>query len=138
MGTLGGIMKKGFRETSKKGGIPWLVQRISAVIIFVIIMIHFVTYHLLSEGAFKWDKVVSKMKSPWFNLMQFLLLCAVLYHGLNGVWMVVEDYIHIKGLRLFLFSLIIVVGISLFFVGVLTIIKVSNFNLEILRAGAIK
>ncbi len=131
-------MKKTFRETSKKGAVPWLLQRITAVIIFVIIMIHFVTYHMLSEGAYKYEKVVSKMKSPWFNLMQFLLLCAVLYHGLNGVWMIVEDYIHIKGLRLFLFSLIIVVGVSLFFVGVLTIIKVSNFSVEIFRAGVIK
>jgi len=131
-------MRKTFRETSKKGAVQWLLQRISAVIIFVIIMIHFVTYHMLSEGAYKYEKVVSKMKSPWFNLMQFLLLCAVLYHGLNGVWMLVEDYIHIKGLRLFLFSLIIVVGVSLFFVGVLTIIKVSNFNVEIFRAGVIK
>jgi len=131
-------MRKTFRETSKKGAVQWLLQRISAVIIFVIIMIHFVTYHMLSEGAYKYEKVVSKMKSPWFNLMQFLLLCAVLYHGLNGVWMLVEDYIHIKGIRLFLFSLIIVVGVSLFFVGVLTIIKVSNFNVEIFRAGVIK
>lgn len=131
-------MRKSFRETSKKGAVSWLLQRISAVIIFVIIMIHFVTYHMLSEGAYMYEKVVSKMKSPWFNLMQFLLLCAVLYHGLNGVWMIVEDYIHIKGLRLFLFSLIIVVGVSLFFVGVLTIIKVSNFSVEIFRAGVIK
>lgn len=131
-------MRKTFRETSKKGAVQWMLQRISAVIIFVIVMIHFVTYHMLSEGAYKYEKVVSKMKSPWFNLMQFLLLCAVLYHGLNGVWMIVEDYIHIKGLRLFLFSLIIVVGVSLFFVGALTIIKVSNFNVEIFRAGVIK
>ena len=68
------------------------------------------------------------MKSPWFNLLQFLFLLAALYHGLNGVWMVVEDYIHCRFWRIFIFCIIVITGTSLLFVGTLTLFKVANIN----------
>ena len=119
-------MKKNFGETSKTGAIGWLLQRISAVILFVLLIVHYVTYHFISKGVIQYESVVSKMKSPWFNLIQFLFLITALYHGLNGFWNVVEDYIHAKILRIILFSLIITVGLSLFFVGTLTLFKAGN------------
>ena len=87
-------MRKNYKETSKAGAIAWLFQRISAVLLFVVLIFHFVVYHFLSNGTPPWKEVVAKMQSPWFNLLQFLFLVTALYHGLNGVWMVVEDYIH--------------------------------------------
>ncbi len=122
-------MKKTFKETSKTGAIAWLLQRISAVILFVLLMVHFVTYHFISKGDMPWKDVVAKMQSPWFNLIQFLFLITALYHGLNGVWMVAEDYIHHKIWRLVIFSLIVFVGLALFFIGVLTIVKVSSLTI---------
>ena len=122
-------MKKNFKETSRAGAIAWLLQRISAVVLFVLLIIHYVTYHFIASGNVPWKEVVAKMQSPWFNLMQFIFLLTALYHGLNGVWMVVEDYFHSRFWRLLIFSLIIVGGSGLFFVGMLTIFKVSNLNL---------
>jgi succinate dehydrogenase / fumarate reductase membrane anchor subunit len=131
-------MKKGYKETSKTGAIGWFMQRISAVILFVLLILHFVTYHFMSEGAYTWRVVVEKMQSPWFNLIQFLFLITALYHGLNGVWIVVEDYIHAKGWRMFLYGLILTVGLSLFFVGMLTIFNVSSFSQEIISSGVVR
>ena len=122
-------MRKNFKETSKTGAIAWLLQRISAVVLFVLLIYHFYTYHFISSATPEWEKVVSKMQSPWFSLIQFLFLTAALYHGLNGVWMVVEDYIHSKFWRIFIFSLILFAGSGLFFVGILTILKISNLEL---------
>jgi succinate dehydrogenase / fumarate reductase membrane anchor subunit len=122
-------MKKNFKETSKAGAVAWLLQRISAVVLFVLLILHFVTYHFIAKGVYPWDTVVKKMQSPWFNLMQFVFLLTALYHGLNGVWMIVEDYIHSKFWRLLIFSLILIGGASLFFVGMLTIFKVSSLKL---------
>jgi len=123
------MMRKNFKETSKRGAIAWLLQRISAVVLFVLLIYHFFTYHFISSATPGWGKVVSKMQSPWFSVMQFLFLTAALYHGLNGVWMVVEDYIHSKFWRFFIFSLILFAGSGLFFVGILTILKISNLEL---------
>jgi len=128
-------MKKNFKETSKTGAIVWLLQRISAVVLFVLLMFHFVTYHFITSTTPGWERVVNKMQSPWFNLLQFLFLITALYHGLNGVWMVVEDYIHSKFWRIFVFGLILIVGSSLLFIGTATILKISN--LELMK-GALK
>ncbi len=126
-------MKKGLTETSKTGAIAWLLQRITAVILFVLLIVHYIGYHMLSKGVGKvdgaeqisYEKVKALMSSPFFNLIQFLFLISALYHGVNGLWTVIEDYVSNKGWRLFLYSLLVVVGISLLFVGTMTILKVG-------------
>lgn len=120
------MVKKGFGETSKRGAVAWLLQRISAIILFILLILHFITYHFVSKGIITYSDIINKMKSPWFNLIQFLFLITALYHCLNGVWMIVEDYFHSKFYRIFLFGLILTVGIGLFFVGILTILKASQ------------
>lgn len=122
-------MKKTFKETSKTGAVAWLLQRISAVILFILLLFHFVSYHFISKGIFAWKDVVAKMQSPWFNLMQFLFLVTALYHGINGIWMVTEDYIHNKTWRMVIFSLLVFISLSLLFVGIHTIFKVTNLNI---------
>lgn len=124
-------MKKTFKETSKSGAIAWFLQRVSAVILFVLLIYHFVYYHFISKGVFPWKEVVAKMQSPWFNLLQFVFLVTALYHGLNGVWMVTEDYIHHKIWRMIIFSLILMLGFSLFFVGILTIFKLQAVKIGV-------
>jgi succinate dehydrogenase hydrophobic membrane anchor protein len=122
-------MKKSFKETSKTGAVAWLLQRITAVILFVLLIIHFVTYHFIAKGVYPWKEVVARMQSPWFNLMQFIFLAAVLFHGLNGIWMVTEDYIHNRTWRMVVYSLILLVGLALFFIGTVTIINISGIDI---------
>lgn len=122
-------MKKTFKETSKAGAIAWLLQRVTAVLLFIGVIYHYVYYHFISNGVYTWKEVVARMQSPWFNLLQFIFLVTALYHGLNGVWMVTEDYIHGKTWRMIIFSLILFVGMALFFVGILTIFKIQSVKL---------
>jgi len=122
-------MKKTFKESSKAGAIAWLLQRVTAVLLFIGLMYHFVYYHFISNGVYTWKEVVARMQSPWFNLLQFTFLATALYHGLNGVWMVTEDYIHGKTWRMIIFSLILFVGLALFFVGILTIFKIQSVKM---------
>jgi len=116
-------MDKNYKETSKSGGLVWLFQRISAVILFVLLMAHYVTYHFIGRGVVQYADVVEKMKAPWFNLVQFLFLFLALYHGINGIWMVAEDYMKKRGTRIFVFSILVLLGVVLMFVGTLTIFK---------------
>ena len=127
-------MKKRFNETSKTGAIAWFLQRISAVVLFVLLIAHYVGYHFLSRGyapggkQITYNEIKNLMSSSVFNLVQFIFLITALYHGINGIWMVVEDYVCHKGWRILLLSLLILLGISLLFVGTLTIIKVSSLG----------
>ncbi|UCH92741.1 MAG: succinate dehydrogenase, hydrophobic membrane anchor protein [Candidatus Aminicenantes bacterium] len=124
-------MKKSFKETSKAGAIAWLLQRVTAVILFIIVIYHFVYYHFIIQGVYSWKEVAARMQSPWFNLLQFVFLVTALYHGLNGIWMVTEDYIHGKIWRMIIFSLILILGLALFFVGILTIFKTQAVKLGV-------
>jgi len=122
-------MNKDFKQTSRSGSLAWLLQRISAVILFALLLLHFVTYHFLGKGkAVDYQWVVSKAGSWWFPLLQFAFLLTALYHGLNGVWSVLEDYTSSRSWRLLWFSLLWTVGVVLLFVGTLTIIKLYTLR----------
>ncbi len=122
-------MNKDFKQTSRSGSVAWLLQRISAVILFILLMLHFVTYHFLGKGkAVSYHWVMSKVGSWWFPLLQFVFLITALYHGLNGVWSVLEDYTASKFWRLVWYSLLLTVGVVLLFVGTLTIIKLYTLK----------
>lgn len=123
-------MKKRYQDSSNRGALLWFWQRISAIILFVMLMFHFFSYHFVAQGSYEWERVVLKMRSPWFNLLQFLFLFSALYHGLNGVWMVVEDYVHSRAGRMVAAFFIVLLGISLLFVGTLTIVKISFLALN--------
>ncbi len=119
-------MKKGFRETSQTGATAWLLQRLTAVILFVLLGWHFIIYHFVSQGrVVSYQQVLARVGSWWFPVVQFLFLLTGLYHGLNGFWTLVEDYFHSRFWRLFWYGLILTAGAFLLFIGSLTIIKVA-------------
>jgi len=117
--------EKDFHETSRRGGNLWLLQRISAVVIFILLLIHYVTYHFIGDGTITYQQVSAKMASPWFNLTQVLFLFTGIFHGLNGIWMVAEDYVHGRFYRLVLLSILLLLGLVLLFVGTTTVLKVG-------------
>ena len=122
-------MDKDFKQTSRSGSLAWLLQRISAVILFILLLLHFVTYHFLGQGkpvSYHW--VMSKVGYWWFPLLQFAFLFTALYHGLNGVWSVLEDYTTSRFWRLVWYSLLLTVGIVLLFVGTMTIVKLYTLR----------
>ena len=122
-------MDKNFKQTSRSGSMAWLLQRISAVILFVLLLFHFVTYHFLTQTrSVSYRQVLERAQSWWFPLLQFAFLVTALYHGLNGVWSVLEDYTASKTWRLVWYSLLLTVGVALLFVGTLTIIKLYTLK----------
>lgn len=129
-------MKKTYRESSKSGALLWFWQRISAILLFIMLLFHFISYHFMAKGSYEWHRVVEKMQSPWFNLLQFLFLLSALYHGLNGVWMVSEDYVHSRTGRILIVSGIFLLGLSLLFIGTLTIFKAASFSSEFITGGS--
>lgn len=123
-------MKKNFKQTSRSGSIAWLLQRVSAVILFVLLLLHFITYHFLTQDrSVSYSRVLERAQSWWFPLLQFLFLITALYHGLNGVWSILEDYTTNRFWRLVFYSLLVTVGAVLLFVGCLTIIKLYTLRI---------
>lgn len=92
----------------------WLFQRISGIFIAVILIIHL--------GAVHWGASPVALGSPFWKFFNLIFVILLLYHILNGFWLIVEDYIHASWLRISLFGLTWVVGIGFLILGLVTIV----------------
>ena len=76
-----------------RGGMwPWLGQRVTAVLVLVTIMVHLVLTHYISIGHLSFDNIADRLASGAVLVNDIVLLAAVVFHGLNGLRMVVLDW----------------------------------------------
>ena len=70
---------------------PWLLQRVTGLFLSAGVIVHFVTLHN-GSGPPVYDQVVARIVSPCWTSFYVLLLAALVYHGLNGVWAIFLDF----------------------------------------------
>ena len=92
----------------------WLFQRITGILIAVVLVIHMGAVHF---GASPVD-----LGSPFWKFFHVGFVILLLYHILNGFWLMVEDYVHCSGLRVTLFGVAWIVGISFLILGFVTLV----------------
>ncbi len=109
------------------GSIGWLLQRITAVLLLLLLLAHFVVIHYSGTGDVNFnivkDRLMHPVWGPVWRTLTLLLLATALFHGLNGVWGVLLDYIKKGALRIWLFSLIVTIGLILVTLGSITILS---------------
>jgi len=91
---------------------PWLGQRVTAVLVLVTIMIHLVLTHMFASVPLTFDDIGQRLASGAVLVNDVVLLLAVVYHALNGVRMVVLDYLHLGTGRRAFDALLWVVGVA--------------------------
>jgi succinate dehydrogenase / fumarate reductase membrane anchor subunit len=60
--------------------------------------------------------------NPFWRLYDWLLLTLALLHGMNGLRIVIDDYVHSRGWRLSLQSTTAIVTLVFFLLGTITLI----------------
>jgi len=105
----------------------WLFMRISGIVLLVLAVGHVFIMHVFGGGVERVDfKFVElRWQSPFWRTWDWLLLSLALLHGVNGLRVVVLDYVKKPGARFALTWFFNLVGIVLFALG--TII-VFTFN----------
>jgi len=98
----------------QSGAFHWLFQRITGILIAGVLVIHIGAVHF---GASPVD-----LGSPFWKFFHVGFVILLLYHILNGFWLMVEDYVHCSGLRVTLFGLAWVVGVSFLILGFVTLV----------------
>jgi succinate dehydrogenase cytochrome b556 subunit len=90
-------------ERNRGGMWPWLGQRVTAVLVLVTIMVHLVLTHYIAIGQLSFDNIASRLAGGAVLVNDIVLLVAVVYHGLNGLRMVVLDWglSNVAGRRVF-------------------------------------
>jgi succinate dehydrogenase / fumarate reductase cytochrome b subunit len=81
-----------FRLRGREIYVAWLLHRVSGVAIIVFLFLHVVDTSLVGFGPGAYDTFVSIYRFPPFRVLEVALVAAVLYHGVNGVRVIVVDF----------------------------------------------
>ena len=73
----------------------WYFFRVSGLLLVILALGHLVIMHVLnSVDTIDYDWVAARWQSVGWRIYDWLLLTLALLHGMNGLRVVVDDYIH--------------------------------------------
>lgn len=103
----------------------WLFMRISGILLVLLALGHLALMHVINTvEVIDYQFVANRWSGPLsavWRTYDTLLLALALVHGLNGVRIVIDDYVHHRGWRVFWMSLLYVGGLFFIVLGTLVI-----------------
>ena len=76
-----------------RGALAWFMQRLTAVLVLVFLGAHLWVLHFATIGKqVSFTNVSARLHSPWFVVIDGLLLATTVYHALNGTRTVIFDF----------------------------------------------
>src|SRR5438309_6942307 len=115
------------RGTRPAGGgfetFSWYFFRISGVALIFLAIIHLLVMHVTTDvSCTSYQFVALRYANPFWRLYDWLLLTLALLHGMNGLRIVIDDYVQSTAWRIRLVSLLAFLTLALFMVGTVTLI----------------
>src|SRR5438477_11362203 len=101
----------------------WYFFRVSAVALIFLVIIHLLLNHVTTDVSGTSYQLVSiRYSNPFWRLYDWLLLTLALLHGMNGLRIVIDDYVRCRGWRLTLQSAVGILTLVFFLLGTITLI----------------
>jgi succinate dehydrogenase / fumarate reductase membrane anchor subunit len=98
-------------------------MRISGLVLVVLALGHFALTHIVNDVVDTDAEFVGeRWSNPLWRTYDWALLTLALFHGLNGLRVIIDDYVRSPGKRAAVKSVIYVVSGTLFVYGTLTIV----------------
>jgi succinate dehydrogenase / fumarate reductase membrane anchor subunit len=89
----------------------------------LLVIIHLVLMHVTTDvSETVYDFVANRYANPFWRGYDLLLLTLALFHGLNGLRIVGDDYIRSRGWRTAIVSGLFIIAIGFWLLGSMTII----------------
>ncbi|GAC1349805.1 MAG: hypothetical protein NVSMB27_26340 [Ktedonobacteraceae bacterium] len=116
----------GFGAKPAGGGFEtfsWYFFRVSGVLLIFLVIIHLIIMHVTTDVAkTTYDFVAARYSNPLWRLYDWLLLTLSLLHGMNGLRVVIDDYVRGRAARLTLMSLAGTLLLVFLMLGTITLI----------------
>jgi succinate dehydrogenase / fumarate reductase cytochrome b subunit len=77
----------------REGYWAWLLHRVSGVAIILFLFLHVLDTSLVGFGPSAYETFVSFYRVPFFRVLEVALSGAVLYHGINGLRIILIDFV---------------------------------------------
>jgi len=101
----------------------WYYFRISGVLLLVLVLLHLFFMHVQTDVACTtYAFVAARYANPLWRLFDWLLLTIGLTHGMNGLRVLIDDYVHTPGRRVLFMSIAGVLLLIFFMLGTITLI----------------
>jgi succinate dehydrogenase / fumarate reductase, membrane anchor subunit len=101
----------------------WYFFRVSGILLIFLALIHIFLNHVATDvSCTSYQLVAIRYENPFWRLYDWLLLTLALLHGMNGLRIVVDDYVRTRGWRLTLQSAVGIVTLVFFLLGTITLI----------------
>src|SRR4051794_38854315 len=80
------------RYRGGEGMLAWAFHRIAAVGLFAFVLLHVFDIWLVPVNSALYNEVLQVYASPFGRVLEALLGAALLYHGLNGLRIIIMDF----------------------------------------------
>ncbi len=101
----------------------WYFFRISGIALIFLAIIHLFLNHVSTDVSCTSYQLVSlRYSNPFWRVYDWLLLTLALLHGMNGLRIVIDDYVQTRGWRLTLQSTIGLLTLIFFLLGTITLL----------------
>ena len=113
----------------REGMRGWQLQRITAIIIFAGLVVHFFLVHwMVPERPLEFKHIARRMSSGWWFLFDAVLLLAAVYHALYGTYGIVLDFNPREGTKKTLRFVLAAAGVCLSAIGILILIRIQTIG----------
>ena len=102
----------------------WLFMRISGIVLLFLAVGHVLIMHVYDNGVDRVNFAFIQLRwaSPFWKTWDWLMLVLALLHGVNGLRMIVLDYVRPAGARLAINSFFTVLGAALMELGTIIVV----------------
>lgn len=118
-------LRRGSRERPA-GGLElwsWLFMRISGIVLLFLAVGHVLIMHVIGTGVSRvnFAFVATRWQNPFWRSWDWALLVLALLHGINGLRVIVQDYVKWPSARFAVNMFFYVVGFGLFVLGTVVV-----------------
>lgn len=114
-------------ESSGISSWRWFLQRFTGIILSACLITHMVVIHFSGGEVIDFKSVLTRIQSNTFwTVFYIVFLTTTLFHALNGVYEIIEDYNPPRWLRISLAAGFWLVGMLATYWGIMTLVEWIN------------
>ncbi len=112
-----------YKEKVTSGGaLMWFFQRVTGIYLAVVLFLHVIMLHVALKEEISFSAIADRVATPLWKTIDITFLIVALFHGLYGLWVVLDDYIHWGWLRVLIFGSISIAALIFTVLGIVTLI----------------
>ena len=99
------------RPTNNFEVYSWFFMRVSGVVLLLMVFGHLAIMHVInSVDTIDYWWVAERLATPFWRTYDWIILVLALLHGMNGMRVIIDDYVHTRGKRALCMAILWVIG----------------------------